>query len=357
MAGSPFSSPGRRLYRAVLRRPGRADLIDLAAGLAERNLSPRRGGALLAHDALVIDQHIREGRFQRSLALVAALSSLLSGLEVSYEHYRGSYSQQVMWTPIVISAALVIGGIWAALNRWAARVVLPIVSVLTMIDGLVGFYFHLRGVARKPGGWRIPVMNVIMGPPIFAPLLFAVSGYLGLIASLLRREDSPLRRSVSGGSGPWPAWLSFLPIRVSREGIELEQHVREGRFQKHMAFAAGLAGLFSGLEALYSHYQNDYAYRKLQWSPIAITPLMLTAGVGTIWSRAIARTLLPIASILALLDGAIGFYFHVRGVFRRPGGMKVPLYNLIYGPPVFAPLLFAASGFMGLLASLLRREE
>ena len=35
----------------------------------------------------------------------------------------------------------------------------------------------------------------------------------------------------------------------------------------------------------------------------------------------------------------------------------MPLYNIIYGPPIFAPLLFAASGFLGLLASLLRERN
>jgi hypothetical protein len=35
--------------------------------------------------------------------------------------------------------------------------------------------------------------------------------------------------------------------------------------------------------------------------------------------------------------------------------MKQPVYNLTYGPPVFAPLLYAASGFLGLLTTLLRR--
>ena len=39
------------------------------------------------------------------------------------------------------------------------------------------------------------------------------------------------------------------------------------------------------------------------------------------------------------------------------GVLGYPLYNLMYGPPVFAPLLFAASGFLGLLASLLRRAD
>ncbi|MDQ6925420.1 MAG: hypothetical protein M3154_04195, partial [Candidatus Eremiobacteraeota bacterium] len=43
-------------------------------------------------DARAVDLRIREGRFQRALALVAGFSSLVSGLEVAYEHYKGSYS-------------------------------------------------------------------------------------------------------------------------------------------------------------------------------------------------------------------------------------------------------------------------
>jgi hypothetical protein len=48
-------------------------------------------------------------------------------------------------------------------------------------------------------------------------------------------------------------------------------------------------------------------------------------------------------------------FYHGRGILRRAGGMKKPVYNIIYGPPIFAPLLYAATGFLGLLASLLRR--
>jgi hypothetical protein len=311
---------------------------------------------MVVRDVAVVDQHIREGRFQSSLALITAFSSLLSGLEVTYEHYRGSYSQQVMYTPVFLSAALFLTGLGAVANRWIARVVLPVVALLTMIDGVVGFYFHLRGVARKPGGWRVPVMNIIMGPPIFAPLLFALSGYLGVIASFLRPE--------SGSTEPGARWAerlfslkSLRPRGVTREGLVLEQHVREGRFQKNLAAAAGISALLSTAEALYSHYQNNFRYPRLQWSPIVLGPLLMVAGVGTIWSRWMGRIVLPIVSALALLDGTIGFYVHARGSVRRPGGFKLPLYNLIYGPPIFAPLLFAASGFMGLLASLLRRAD
>lgn len=318
-----------------------------------QDLLPRQ----ITRAGVIVDQHIREGRFQRSLALVAGLSGALSGLEVLTEHYRGSYSQRVMYSPIILSPALLIAGVWGACSRRAARTVLPLVSLVTIADGLVGFVFHVRGVARKPGGWRIPVFNVIMGPPVFAPLLFAISGYLGLIAAFLRREDDPRNSVAPGTAGSRrPAWLPLLPWRITREGITTAQHIREGRFQRQLAAAAAISAVFSGVEALYSHYKNNFRY-KSQWTPIVLTPLLFVAGIGAIPSKTIARTMLPLVSILALLDGAVGTFFHARGMLRRPGGLKHPLYNLMYGPPVFAPLLFAASGFLGLLASLLRRAD
>ena len=53
----------------------------------------------LGHELEIIRHHIREGRFQRSLSLLTAIASLMSGLEVAYEHYRGSYTRRVMYTP------------------------------------------------------------------------------------------------------------------------------------------------------------------------------------------------------------------------------------------------------------------
>ena len=310
----------------------------------------------ITREGIVLDQHIREGRFQRSLSLITAFSSILAGLEVTYEHYRGSYGQQVMYTPVLLSPILALAGLWGAFNRRIARTVLPIISLITMLDGIVGFYFHVRGIARKPGGWRIPVFNVIMGPPVFAPLLFALSGFLGFIASLLRREDDLEHTTLPGIPRPRSAWLGWLPHNLVKDGFVIEQDVREGRFQRALSVATAISAFFSGVEALYSHYKNNFRY-PAQWTPVLLTPVLMVAGIGALWSRTLARTLLPIASVLALLDGGIGFLYHVRGVVRRPGGLKKPLYNLVYGPPIFAPLLFAASGFLGVLASLLRRAN
>jgi hypothetical protein len=233
---------------------------------------------------------------------------------------------------------------------------LQIVYLITVIDGIVGFIFHIRGIHRKPGGWRIPIVNIIMGPPLLAPILFATSGFLGLIASFLRREDDPRGRLPFGIARSRPAWMNLLPSSITREGIILEQDVREGRFQRAMGLATAISAFCSGVEALYSHYKNEFAY-KTEWIPIVLTPFIMLAGIGTFWSRAMARTLLPLSSALAAFSGTLGFYYHVRGMLRRPGGSRLPLYNILYGPPIFAPLLFAATGFLGLLASLLRRAD
>lgn len=339
-----------------IKKVGERSLESLSNGKQQRSslldLLPRK----ITHEGVVLEQHIREGRFQRSLSLITAFSSLLAGLEVTYEHYRGSYGQQIMYTPVIISPILTIAGVWGVLSRRAARTILPIVSLITMIDGVVGFYFHVRGIARKPGGWRIPIFNVIMGPPVFAPLLFVISGFLGFIASLLRREDDLEHATLPGIPRPRSAWFGWVPRKLVKEGFVIEQDVREGRFQRALGVATAVSAFFSGVEALYSHYKNNFSYR-VQWTPILLTPVLMFAGIGAVWSRTIARTLLPLASALALLDGGIGFLYHVRGLIRRPGGLKKPLYNLVYGPPIFAPLLFAASGFLGVLASLLRRGD
>lgn len=288
-------------------------------------------------------EHIRNGRFQRSLCLVVAATSVASGLEVGYEHYKGSYSNPVMYTPVALSGFLAGAGLLGFFSRWGARVVLRATSFVTLVDGLLGFFFHIRGIARKPGGWRLPITNIVMGPPIFAPLLFGTSAYLGLIASYLRREED------IGGIGQ--ALERLTPAQSGwRNGI------RYGRFQKHLSAVTLMWAFFSGFEAWYSHYKTNFRYAA-QWIPVVLTPVLMASAAGAIKSSRIANTALPATSALALASGGIGFFYHARGIIRRPGGAKKPLYNILYGPPLFAPLLFAACGFLGLMASLLRRER
>jgi hypothetical protein len=305
------------------------------------------------HDLELVANHIREGRFQRSLALLTAATSVVSGLEVAYEHYRGSYSRRVMYTPVVLSILLAVAGVAGFFSRRAARGVLRIVSLVTLVDAFVGFYFHVRGIKRKPGGWRLPMTNMIMGPPIFAPLLFGTSAYLGLIASYLQREE---RNTPASASGKDSFFGRLLTSNSGRDLLSAEQDMREGKFQRQVAIVTGVSALLSGSEAYYSHYKNNFRYW-VQWTPIVLSPVLAGVAFASVKSRRFATVALPAVSILAGADAAVGFYYHGCGVLRRPGGRKRLLYNIMYGPPIFAPLLFGAAGMLGVLASLLRRRQ
>ncbi|HEY7856244.1 MAG TPA: hypothetical protein VIC32_07355 [Terriglobales bacterium] len=245
--------------------------------------------------------------YTRGLALVAGMASGVSGFEVAYEHYRGSYSNKIMWAPVILSQVVGGAGVAAALRPTPVfKAVLQVSSATTLAFCATGFIFHLRGISRKPGGWGLIIPNVAMGPPPFAPLLFGMAAYIGLLA------DSP-------------------------------------RLARHLPVITGCCALASGTEALYSHYKNNFRYLA-QWSPI-VSALFLAAAAFKY------RRVLPAASATAIGVGHLGLFYHARGVLRRPGGRKNLMYNIMYGPPILAPLLFASCGFLGALCCLLRRRE
>jgi hypothetical protein len=62
------------------------------------------------------------------------------------------------------------------------------VSVVYFVDGVLGTYFHLRGAARKPGGFKEATYNLVMGPPALAPGSLTMVGAIGLAAAIARRE-------------------------------------------------------------------------------------------------------------------------------------------------------------------------
>jgi hypothetical protein len=93
-----------------------------------------------------------------------------------------------MWTPVVLAPGLCAAGVAGVASERAARTVLPAVSALFFLDGAAGVFFHLRGAARKPGGFKEATYNLVMGPPALAPGSLTMVGGLGLAAALARRE-------------------------------------------------------------------------------------------------------------------------------------------------------------------------
>jgi hypothetical protein len=133
--------------------------------------------------------NLRHGRAQRTLAAVTAFSALPLGFEIYLEHFRGSFGDKWMWTPVVLSPLLTASGLAAVGSSRAARTALPLFSGLYCLDGLIGVYTHLQGVRKRPGGFSEPLYNLVMGPPLLAPGSLALVGGIGLAAALADREQ------------------------------------------------------------------------------------------------------------------------------------------------------------------------
>ena len=294
-------------------------------------------------------REIREGRFQRSMALMAAFAAIVSGLEAYMQHLRGAFDHWLMWTPVALTPPMVGAAGAAIVSKRAAHSVLPFLSVAMLADGVIGFFYHVRGVRRMPGGLQAGQYNIVMGPPLLAPLLMCIVGALGLLARFLRRERLEASRLQVA---------DFRLRKRSKPGSKagnLESEIARGQFQQGMAFLSSAFAALAGGEAYFEHLRGSYNQR-LMWTPVWVTPLMVGAGIGAAWNKTIAQRVLPFVAAATFLDGLLGFLLHLRGLKRMPGGLTDLEFKAQLGPPVFAPLLFCAVGLLGFIAVLLRRD-
>jgi hypothetical protein len=136
----------------------------------------------------------------------------------------------------------------------------------------------------------------------------------------------------------------------------LLRNVERGRFERSLSALTGIGAVVAGAEIFLEHDRASFG-NKMMWTPIALTPVIGLAAIGGVFSKRLAKTALPAASIVVIANSVQGTYFHARGISQRPGGWREVRYNTEMGPPMFAPLLFGLVGGMGLLASILRRER
>jgi hypothetical protein len=132
---------------------------------------------------------IRTGRFERTMCIFTAFGAVVTAAEIFFEHDKASFGNRMMWLPVAMGPAGLVAGVAGFASRRAAHTLLPAVSGLIVLNGLQGTYLHIRGIGQRPGGWRLARYNIEMGPPLFAPMLAAMVGGMGLLAALLRREE------------------------------------------------------------------------------------------------------------------------------------------------------------------------
>lgn len=309
----------------------------------------------LSRELKLARREIRQGRFERSLALMTAFAAIVSGWEAYAQHLRGAFSHWLMWTPVALTPLTIVAAVGAFVSERMARRVLPALAIVSFVDGIVGFIFHIRGIGRMPGGWRLGQYNLVMGPPIFAPLLTCTVGLVGLLAGLLRPEEvhaSVWQEQVATAL----AQLWDARRRPGRPSGKFAARVAHGRFQRTMALVAAGFAILAGGEAYVEHLRGSFN-RRLMWTPIWVTPPMAVAGIAAACSQRVAEHVLPWAAAITFLDGLLGFGLHLQGIQRMPGGFRNLQFNFTMGPPLFAPLLLSSVGLLGFIAALARRAD
>jgi hypothetical protein len=247
--------------------------------------------------------------------------------EITVLHYRGSFQNRFMWGPVVGLPAVMASAVVSSLKKDERRsrdLLRPFALIMAAI-GTLGTFFHLRGIARQMGGYYNWKYNIVTGPPFPAPMQVALFGLLGTLASK-RVSTSP-----------------FSSNKQQEQNL-----IRSARWIN------SLSCVLLAIEAGYNHWTAKF-FNPLMYTPVLVGPIQALIHFAALIRSRLARKLeMPIAAF-STIAGMIGFGFHIRNVFRRPGGLS--WQNLFYGPPTVAALQMTAQGFIGLLIALFSEES
>jgi len=311
----------QRIFLA--RNAGLAALGALAAGagaFAWQRRPPARVPSSGAHDATVAAAR----RLNRAAGLIATSTLLDSGVE----HYRGTFHNKAMLTPLVVSAlTLAVSAHGIRDERKLAHRVRDPIYAAAALTGVVGTAFHVYNIGKRPGGfcWQ----NLFYGSPLGAPAAVALAGLLGYYSERLRDSDASHGRP-----------------RVFR--------MPAGRALAALT-AAGLVATSgeAGLLHFRGAYHDPFMFVPVTVPPIAAALLSETAATHPHRPRRLTRWWLRLTALV----GVLGAGFHVFGVSRNMGGWRNWSQNILNGPPIPAPPGFTGLALAGLAALGLIEEH
>jgi hypothetical protein len=119
--------------------------------------------------------------FARFYVLFVALGFVLLGTQVFLFHWRAAFHKWTMYGPVLIAPAIAAAGVVAGVTRegWLGWIALAIFA-FGVLDGFVGIYEHLIGIARRMGGFSL--RNLVGGPPPLLPVMFTALAFSGGLA-------------------------------------------------------------------------------------------------------------------------------------------------------------------------------
>ncbi|MBA3897193.1 MAG: hypothetical protein H0X36_08710, partial [Sphingomonadaceae bacterium] len=134
------------------------------------------------------DQDASQTQQRRAARLIGAGATVLATsvlIDSAMEHYRGSFHNKAMLTPL-LTASLGIALNASAHGHAASRLRMS-GQAATALSGAAGLGFHAFDIARRPG--RLSWTNLFYAAPVGAPAALILAGSLGAAADTLRAGD------------------------------------------------------------------------------------------------------------------------------------------------------------------------
>lgn len=115
----------------------------------------------------------------RIMVLLAGLANLMIFLQVTLFHYRQNFRNAAMWLPVIGALGIGVAAVlFALLNAAALAGLVKTLLWVGLVAGLIGFYYHFRGVGQRVDGFVF--RNFLVGPPVILPLMISAVAVIGL---------------------------------------------------------------------------------------------------------------------------------------------------------------------------------
>jgi hypothetical protein len=262
-------------------------------------------------------------RLNRAAGILATSVLTDSGIE----HYRGSFKNKAMFTPLVVSALTLATSIHGTSDmRPATHRFRDTTYLLAAATGLLGTGFHIYNVGKKVGGfsWQ----NLFYAAPLGAPMAILLSGLVGFCSERVRESEPGTRPEIF----ELPAGRTMAAV-----------------------VGAGLLGTTAeaGLLHFRGAFHDPFMLLPVTLPPLGAILLAFVAAGGPGQDHRFTRGWLWLLAVM----GFAGAGFHVYGVSRNMGGWRNWTQNILNGPPIPAPPSFAGLALAGLAALALMKDH
>ncbi|TNE47946.1 MAG: hypothetical protein EP343_17885 [Deltaproteobacteria bacterium] len=251
------------------------------------------------------------------LELFVASNLGFLALDVYVAHSANRFAHNIEWLPVYLSlvAPVLLVPAWLRPNGHHSRVgkgLGYIIGGISILVGVAGFLYHLADTFFV----NQTLKNLVYTAPFAAPL--AYTG-LGLLLCLNRMEPTETEQ--------WGSWVLLLALGgfIGNFVLTLADHAQNGFFMTTEWIAVGGSALTVGflMVATFSRHLN----------------------------RGFAYWCLGVLAMAAAL-GAVGFVLHWQA--GQHATNQTLWQRLVYGAPLFAPLLFADLAALAALGLLQR---